>query len=686
MPYPASFNYTDNNFKWSALCPVSGADNNEIFIKRIVVGSSEGLTFQPSTSGIIKGTFGIMDPDTHLGRVSADGVIGDNGHKITFDINNKANIDNGPGGNAGILSITGGRILTSTATNVTSMIVNIETDIGTFCSPKQVNPLGFARIANFNDFSVVKKNQNYCSSNSMFSFDGANRNPSIMVDKISLECSNGVEFLDNPTSITQPSEGNKVIFGTAGASNNNESYDYEISNDKRTITFTFGKPVHFFSNLIGDLDFRVYRKLTRDYTSIITISTSEGTFTKQYTKKILGDPPVQTGRVYVKYVDTDNKEIASTDVKTGVVGTTYTTTAKKIEGYRLKETPTNANGTYKSYTQYVTYVYEPEGEGAVMVTYKDEKGNKLADPEILTGKIGSSYETEIKAIPGYEVKNIPDNAKGKFTENEQVVNYVYTKSSESKLKIQATTYESDKLTDIWLMNRSSSSVSVDKVVLKNSDSNVAIPKILSAKIVGVNSKPISDADVVQEKDQVIVIPRKPVFIATESDANDVWVECTLADNYEEHLPTNSYTTSITWFTSERTVEKSFPNLFGIKKIEPDYVVEVPKSIDFTDTRTTENARIRLLNKEGNLYTGAFKATVKVKSVNDFKLKDNATKNLLPYKLTYNYKDISSSNNTIGTLSNETSEIDGIAKLLKKDESNLKYRYTDTLTYTIENEQ
>uniref|UniRef100_UPI001F554786 MucBP domain-containing protein n=1 Tax=Listeria monocytogenes TaxID=1639 RepID=UPI001F554786 len=39
----------------------------------------------------------------------------------------------------------------------------------------------------------------------------------------------------------------------------------------------------------------------------------------------------------------------------------------------------------------------------VTVTYKDTKGNQLADPVILKGDIGSTFETEAKSFKGYKL-------------------------------------------------------------------------------------------------------------------------------------------------------------------------------------------------------------------------------------------------------------------------------------------
>ena len=91
----------------------------------------------------------------------------------------------------------------------------------------------------------------------------------------------------------------------------------------------------------------------------------------------------------------------------------------------LKEVKGQPTGTFKSEQQTVTYIYERAEVTNVIVEYQDEEGNDLVPKEYLSGKIDTSYETQVKQIPGWTLKTIPDNAKGKFEEYEQTVTYIY---------------------------------------------------------------------------------------------------------------------------------------------------------------------------------------------------------------------------------------------------------------------
>ncbi|EAE8880962.1 class 1 internalin InlJ [Listeria monocytogenes] len=64
----------------------------------------------------------------------------------------------------------------------------------------------------------------------------------------------------------------------------------------------------------------------------------------------------------------------------------------------------------------------------VTVHYLDDKGEKLADDEVLSGNLDDPYASSAKDIPDYTLTTTPDNATGTFTTTSQSVTYVYTKN------------------------------------------------------------------------------------------------------------------------------------------------------------------------------------------------------------------------------------------------------------------
>lgn len=75
--------------------------------------------------------------------------------------------------------------------------------------------------------------------------------------------------------------------------------------------------------------------------------------------------PAEMGTVITKFVDKNGNELADSVVQTGLVGSSYVTTAAPISGYTLKDTPENAAGLYVNGTVTVTYVYEKDNEAVI---------------------------------------------------------------------------------------------------------------------------------------------------------------------------------------------------------------------------------------------------------------------------------------------------------------------------------
>lgn len=141
--------------------------------------------------------------------------------------------------------------------------------------------------------------------------------------------------------------------------------------------------------------------------------------------------PVTTGDLVVRYVDEDGNPVADGDTDSGAVGDAYSTSAKSVDGYVLKETPANANGTFTEGTTTVTYVYAKvipaPVTGDLVVRYVDEDGNPVADERSDSGTVGDTYATAAKTVGGYELIATPVNASGEYVEGTIEVVYVYRK-------------------------------------------------------------------------------------------------------------------------------------------------------------------------------------------------------------------------------------------------------------------
>ncbi|EAG2158265.1 LPXTG cell wall anchor domain-containing protein [Listeria monocytogenes] len=162
-----------------------------------------------------------------------------------------------------------------------------------------------------------------------------------------------------------------------------------------------------------------------------TLSTNSNPFAKVRVP-ITVTPPVKGGDVTVQYKDTTGVVLADSITLSGNVGENYTTTAKTIDGYSLTTTPTNANGTFSTNPQTVTYTYKKDPIAQpVTVNYIDTDGKTIAPTETLSGNISENYTTTAKTIDGYSLTTTPANAKGTFSTEPQIINYIYAKNAET---------------------------------------------------------------------------------------------------------------------------------------------------------------------------------------------------------------------------------------------------------------
>lgn len=159
-----------------------------------------------------------------------------------------------------------------------------------------------------------------------------------------------------------------------------------------------------------------------------TLSTNSNPFAKVRVP-ITVTPPVKGGDVTVQYKDTTGAVLADSTTLSGNVGENYTTTAKTIDGYSLTTTSANANGTFSTNPQTVTYTYTKDPIAQpVTVNYIDTDGKTIAPTETLSGNIGENYTTTAKTIQGYTLTTTPANAKGTFSTEAQIINYIYEKN------------------------------------------------------------------------------------------------------------------------------------------------------------------------------------------------------------------------------------------------------------------
>ncbi|WP_158595220.1 MucBP domain-containing protein [Lactobacillus sp. ESL0261] len=101
-----------------------------------------------------------------------------------------------------------------------------------------------------------------------------------------------------------------------------------------------------------------------------------------------------------------------------------------------KEDAPQANNKYLS-EDLITHAHDILGDtyirpgNPITVSYLNTNKRALATEISLKGKIGTNYNVTAKTIPGYIVKEIPDNATGVFTDQPQNVEFIYSVDPES---------------------------------------------------------------------------------------------------------------------------------------------------------------------------------------------------------------------------------------------------------------
>ncbi|MGF2062496.1 MucBP domain-containing protein [Enterococcus casseliflavus] len=171
---------------------------------------------------------------------------------------------------------------------------------------------------------------------------------------------------------------------------------------------------------------------------------SKGVFceTAQTITYIYKKNPIPAADVTVEYVDTEGKEIHSSQTISGNVGNTFDASTDQyklsIDGYTLDESqsPENLEGVFSETAQTVTYVYtkNPIPAADITVEYVDTEGKEVHPSQIISGNVGDSYNASTEkyqlTIDGYTLdkSQLPENSKGTFSEKAQTVTYIYTKN------------------------------------------------------------------------------------------------------------------------------------------------------------------------------------------------------------------------------------------------------------------
>ena len=169
-----------------------------------------------------------------------------------------------------------------------------------------------------------------------------------------------------------------------------------------------------------------------NHTLITVPSNANGTFTVSPITVNYIYKRQDAGNVVIEHVDEDgNVPLDTPEVLDGSerLGDNYTSSSKSFDNYDLVSVPSNANGTFISGTQTVTYVYRRRDAGNVIAHYVNTAGLPIESDEVLDGtrKLGLPYTTGAKTIPGYSLYLVQGSETGVFTSGTTEVTYIYRK-------------------------------------------------------------------------------------------------------------------------------------------------------------------------------------------------------------------------------------------------------------------
>ncbi|MBC1416150.1 LPXTG cell wall anchor domain-containing protein [Listeria innocua] len=143
--------------------------------------------------------------------------------------------------------------------------------------------------------------------------------------------------------------------------------------------------------------FTAKQKKITNYTLVKTPANVSGTFNEKAQTVTFVYQKVTAGNIIVDYVDKNGEKLADSVVLTGKLNSSYQTSAKKISGYKLYQTPKNAKGKFSNTSQKVTYVYEKASTFSISSNEGTENVKKAAK----LPQTGDSNVTNLWLIIGF---------------------------------------------------------------------------------------------------------------------------------------------------------------------------------------------------------------------------------------------------------------------------------------------
>ena len=181
-----------------------------------------------------------------------------------------------------------------------------------------------------------------------------------------------------------------------------------------------------------------FDSVTPNASGVFTEEPIEVTYT--YTEQ-----EVVYGSVTVKYLDADNVKLKNDVVITQPVGTPYTASQDAIEGYTFDRVVGDVTGIITVEPKEVTFYYNEVivvQYGTVTVKYLDENSQPIKEQLVLTGEVGTTYNTTQETITSYDFVSVTGNTTGTYIDGNIDVIYNYQKQEVVEFQVIPPVFES----------------------------------------------------------------------------------------------------------------------------------------------------------------------------------------------------------------------------------------------------
>ncbi|WLS84826.1 MucBP domain-containing protein [Lactobacillus apis] len=132
------------------------------------------------------------------------------------------------------------------------------------------------------------------------------------------------------------------------------------------------------------------------------LGASDGTMTNTEDEDA-APTPGDKGYVTVHYLDRTGKTLTPDKILQGKIGSTYSTSARKITGYSLFTAPAITTGTYNSKQQSITYVYELTGAVGIVESSADVETDK-SQTKNATPNVANQADVTSRNLPQTGIK------------------------------------------------------------------------------------------------------------------------------------------------------------------------------------------------------------------------------------------------------------------------------------------